>query len=417
MTTTNDGTSNALPAAVVGGVAAVTATAAYNSYLCQTKPDPTYAYDLWGKTVHLSIPPEDFPTNEERERMEATMPGCEHGWFPSSFEGKQLHYRKFLPASNAKPKAIIVYHHGIQAHSGAAWIVKNGRKLSLAAQIDYYVTKNGFALYAMDQLGHGYSEGRRMFVSDYHLAVKDLVTLTQLAASQHQHDSESSTTPPPPLFLTGHSFGGCLALHVTHFFKSNPAETPPSFAGLVLFAPAIIGDLPPPPVTYLLRYVLAPYFPTWTPFFMPNTVSSHRIWRDPEVLALHTDPRYLQMGLEKAGTPFTLGTAVQLLNGVEDVRHIVIPGLAAAAAAATTEGTATINRIPICIVHGTCDYGVPCEGTDFLEKQYAASCPSYQDILKVLRVEGAYHDLFADPAMEETMDFVLQFLHDRLAKT
>jgi alpha-beta hydrolase superfamily lysophospholipase len=112
---------------------------------------------------------------------------------------------------------------------------------------------------------------------------------------------------------------------------------------------------------------------------------------------------------------------VQLLNGVEHVREIVIPSLAAGTTTTkTSEGAdaTTPTMIPICIVHGTCDYGVPCEGTDLLEHKYATCHPSsYQDTLKVLRVEGAYHDLFADPAMEETMDFVIQFLLDRLSKT
>jgi hypothetical protein len=136
-----DGSStHVLPAGVVGGVGASNSDGSLQFASLQkpslTQPTLTICGE---RRSTLSIPPNDFPTNEERDRMEATMPGCEHGWFESSYEGKQLHYRKSLPAS--KPKAIVVFHHGIQAHSGAAWITKNGRKLSLAAQIDYYVTK------------------------------------------------------------------------------------------------------------------------------------------------------------------------------------------------------------------------------------------------------------------------------------
>jgi acylglycerol lipase len=346
-------------------------------------PEPAYPYELWGKTVHLGIPPDKFPSKEEIEEMEREMPGCEHGWFESAFEQKQLHYRKFMPPGDQKPKAIVVFHHGIQDHSGDAMIAKDGRKLGRAAMIDYFVVKRGYALYAMDQLGHGYSEGRRMFLEDYQRAVSDLIAFTHLAASHH-HDST-------PVFLCGHSFGGCLVLHAAYSFQTDPSKAPPEFRGIVLLAPAIVGDVPPFPVTYTLRYVLAPRYPTWTPFFMPNPVSFDRIWCDQEVLARHTNERNQEIGLDACGNPFALGTAVQLLAGLEDVRNHVIPSF----------------TVPFCAVHGTCDYGVPAEGTIFLEQK------SQSKEKKVLLVEGAYHDLLCDPRMEEAMDFVVSYIEER----
>jgi acylglycerol lipase len=378
---TNDAsTSSSLTAALGGCLAALAIFKIFKS--SKKSEEQAFPYDLWGKKVYLGIPPENFPTKEEMTQMESLMPECCHGWFESCYEGKQLHYRKFLPPNNQKPKAIIVYHHGIQAHSGVAWITKDGRKLSLAAQIEHYVIRNGFAFYAMDQLGHGYSEGRRMFLPDYKNAVKDLEAFTLFAASEHDEST--------PLFISGHSFGGCLCLHVGHGFQTK-SSAPPGFRGLLLLAPAIIGDLPPPPVTFMLRYLLAPSFPTWIPFFMPNPVSANRIWRDPEVLSLQTDHRYYEMGLEATGNQFSLGTAVQLLTGLEDVRNI-IPSL----------------QTPICVVHGSTDYGVPFEGTQFLDKHSPSNHKA------VLKIEGAYHDLLGDPAMEETISHFLSFIAKRI---
>jgi len=371
-----------LPVAL--SAAANTAGAAYVSMKSKVStPEATYEYELWGNTVQLGIPKEKFPTPKELKAMEDTMPGCQHGWFTST-QGAQLHYRKIVP--NTKPVAIVVFHHGIQSHSGVSWITSGGQKLSLALMIDHYVTKQGMALYAMDQLGHGYSEGRRMFMSDYKENVSDLVHFTTLAASEHAEGT--------PLFLTGHSFGGCLALHAAKHFQDS-AATPKGFKGIVLIAPAIEGDLPPTPVYQLLRYVLAPYFPTWTPFFMPDPVSADRVWRDPEALALNTDPRSLEMGLY-AVEPFMLGTALQLVVAMEDVRGTVIPSL----------------TVPFCSCHGTSDFGVPVKGTDLLEKK--AATPKADQ--KVLRIEGAYHDLFADPASEETMACIVTFMKDHIGK-
>jgi len=318
------------------------------------------------------------------------MPGCEHGWFTSPSSRKQLHYRKFLPEQNKKPKAIVVYHHGIQSHSGAAWVTKSdNRKLNLAGQIEEYVKKQGFALYAMDQLGHGYSEGRRMHISNYKDNVRDLTRFCRLAASRHRKGT--------PLFLTGQSFGGCLMLHAARRFEKKPSSAPKGYKGICIVAPAIIGDAKPPPprVMYILRRLLAPNYPAWVASFLPTPVSADRVWRDPEALALFTAPRYVEMGLETVGVPLNLGTVVQILLATEEVRERVIPAL----------------KTPFCVVHGTEDYGVPVEGTDFLE-QHAATAKEDQSIL---RIDGAYHDLFADPAKEETLAFIVKFMKKRMS--
>lgn len=80
-------------------------------------PTPTIMvkYDLWDKEVDIDIPKDVFPSDEEMCSLEAVFPNnMEHGWFESN--GSQLHYRKFLPSG--KPKGLIIWQHGIQAHSG-----------------------------------------------------------------------------------------------------------------------------------------------------------------------------------------------------------------------------------------------------------------------------------------------------------
>mmetsp|Transcript_19300 Transcript_19300/g.28557 ORF Transcript_19300/g.28557 Transcript_19300/m.28557 type:complete len:382 (+) Transcript_19300:68-1213(+) len=346
--------------------------------------EATFAYDLWGKTVRLGIPTEKFPTSDELKKMETTMPGCIHGWFKSSEEGAQLHYRKFLPSS--KPKAIVVFHHGIQTHSGASFLTSNGRKINLALQVDHYVKKQGFAFYAMDQYGHGYSEGRRMFLNNYTSAANDLASFCRLAASKHSKET--------PLFLSGHSFGGALSLLVANQFQNDKESAPSGFKGLVLVAPAIIADLPPPPVVYILRNILAVRYPTWTPFFMPNPVSPERIWRDEEPRKLHTDPRYKTMGLDTAGSPLMLKTAAQCLSALNEIQETVVPNL----------------KAPFCSVHGIEDYATPVEGTELLEK--LALTPKEDQSVHCL--EGGYHDLYADPLAEWTMEILTKWMNERI---
>ena len=215
----------------------------------------------------IDIPENVFPTDSELSSMEGILPGCEHGWFDSVVDGAKLHYRKFLP--KGKPKAIIIFSHGISTHCGKAFVLKDGRKLNTALKVDMCM-KEGYALYGFDLYGHGYSEGTRFLIpGSWKNNMKDYINFCNLVASQH----DDST----PLFLMGESYGCTLTIHVAKYFQENPSSGPKSFDSVILTAPAIIGDLPPYPVYLILRYALAPMWPKWRPSFMPNTVSPDRV--------------------------------------------------------------------------------------------------------------------------------------------
>lgn len=349
-----------------------------------TRPSkPKDKYTLWGKQVEIDVPKNVFPTQAELKAMEETMPECQHGWFEST-NGMQLHYRKFLP--KGKPKGVVVYQHGIQSHSGKSFILQN-RKLNMALHSDALV-KAGYALYALDMLGHGYSEGDRWYVPDWISNRDDLDNFAQFASAQHQG---------VPLFLEGESYGGTLVLHVAKKWQLVSNNAPEEFSGIVLSGPAIMADVPPYPVYVILRYILAPAFPKWIPFFMPNPISPDRIWGDEKVRALHVAPRVKEMCIDGSGRPFRLGTAVNMLNALDSVRNSVIPGL----------------TVPFCAIHGVKDAGVPVEGTDYLIEtvETASEDRAYH------RLEEAYHDLLGDPAAEKTIQYMIEYMDKQIAKS
>jgi alpha-beta hydrolase superfamily lysophospholipase len=389
MTQSSESSSNMLllPVAAIvagGGVAALVAYKTANNN--KTKEEPEYEYDLWGKKVKLGIEPSKFPTAEEMAKMEEILPNCQHGWFESVQDKKLLHYRKFVP-KNDKPKAVVIYQHGLQAHSGVAFVTSTQKKLNLAVQVQHYVEEQGFALYGFDQLGHGYSEGLRMHIPNYQTWVDDYANFcTNIVAKEW---------PSIPLFLTGHSLGSTMTLLLAHQWQTC-GTAPSNFRGMVVVAPAIVPDLPPPPVVYVLKKILAPRYPTWTPFFMPNPVSPDRIWRDEETFRLNTDVRYKEMGLDAAGKKLRLGTAVQCLAALEKVKNNVIPSL----------------KVPFMAIHGVKDYAVPCKGTDILEAKAATP----QADFRILRYEEGYHDLFADPVADDMMDQIVAWMKDRMKK-
>ena len=191
------------------------------------------------------------------------------------------------------------------------------------------------------------------------------------------------------------SYGCTVTLHAAKYFQdqSETENKLPDLDSLILTAPAIIGDLPIRPVLRTITF-LGRYFPAWRPFFMPNTASADRLWRDPLVLAFYTDPTNPATIIDGSSLPFRLGTAVELIRATEDVREIIIPQL-------TT---------PYMILHGAEDLSIPISGSEFLFSNSLTS----SDQKEFIRIDAAYHDLLADPAAELVMGNVMNWINRRI---
>ena len=227
-------------------------------------------HTVFGVERDIDIAKDDFPTPQEITKLEEAFgEDCQHGWFDSVYEGAKLHYRKKLPSGNKQSppvRAIVCWMHGIQAHGGNGDILQNGRKIEKALLAEEF-NKHGFAFYAHDKYGHGYSEGTRRWIpNSYETCVQDFESLIRLAVAEHGGDDNNDI----PVFLGAESYGCTVAIHVARSFQDNPSTGPKNFKGCLLIAPDIIAELPPQPVFFILKSVLAPLFPKWAPFFMPN---------------------------------------------------------------------------------------------------------------------------------------------------
>jgi alpha-beta hydrolase superfamily lysophospholipase len=350
------------------------------------RPEITQKH-IFGVDRAIDIADNVFPSEKVLAELECGIDGCEHGWLDSCFEGAKLHYRKWVPPNGIKAKGIVIWLHGIAAHSGRALVLDDGkRKLGMALQCECWV-KAGYALYALDYYGHGYSEGVRFYVPSFEVNRDDIIAFSRMAAAEHEENT--------PIFLEGESYGGCLALHVAKVFQDKPTSGPKGFRGIMLQAPAIIPpDLPPRPVVALLTSLSRSY-PTWIPFFMPNPVSTDRIWRDKQVLQIFDSKERREIGIEGGGKPFRLATAVGMLEAMRQLREDIIPNL----------------TVPFCVSHGDEDCAVPMVGTEFLLKK--AATPENDRAFQ--RLPGAYHDLMSDPVAQETLDFMIQFADKHIA--
>jgi alpha-beta hydrolase superfamily lysophospholipase len=215
---------------------------------------------LFGSDVNIEIDDADFPKLAEIEAMDQDLPGCKHEWFESSYKNAKLHYRYWIPKGDVK--GVAVFFHGIMSHCGQG-LVMDGKKLSTTLISESFLNQ-GVAIYAFDSYGHGFSEGTRFLIPEtWENNLKDCIVFAKMASEKHAD---------VPLFIAGESYGGCLAIHTARHFQDNAAEAP-KFDSLLLTAPAIEADLPPFPVFQILKFVLAPIFPTRTPFFMPNPIT------------------------------------------------------------------------------------------------------------------------------------------------
>ena len=344
-------------------------------------------YQIFGETVNIEIPKEDFITDDELAKMEQSLPNCQHGFLPSVYKGAKLHYRYFLPKNNEPPKGLVVFLHGILSHSGKGeTMTEPSKPLTTKQLLDFYVHKKGFALYCLDQYGHGFSEGTRFFIpKSFRVNLQDAINFTQMVRDKHSEEANAR------LFCMGESYGGNLALQVAHHFEKNKGDKS-IVNSVILMSPAIEGDLPPFPVYQILRYMLAPLFPKWTPFFMPNPLPPDRVWRDDTIIEHYTNPRYVKMGLDSPGKQFRLGTALNLVLALEEVKSNVIPGF----------------ETPFCVLHGTEDEGVPIHGSEYLYKVAKSKDKRFHPI------QDAPHDLMNDPATKDCLKLIDDWIEHRM---
>jgi len=123
--------------------------------------------------------------------------------------GTNIYYQYWLPED--EPKAILLVVHGLAEHSGRYMNLVN------------HLVPSGYAVYGMDHIGHGKSDGKRAYVERFHDYTKTLKTY---------FDMIQKWQPKKPIFLIGHSMGGLISS--AHLLKHQE-----ELAGAVLSGPSI----------------------------------------------------------------------------------------------------------------------------------------------------------------------------------
>ena len=243
-------------------------------------------------------------------------------------------YQTWLP--DGKVKAAILLIHGLGEHSGRY------------ADLVNYLIPLGYAIYAVDHIGHGKSDGIRKHVKTFSDFTDTLDIFLERIKEWHGAN---------PLFILGHSMGGLIA---SHFLMKSQDH----FSGIILSAPALKISDSVPPLKIIIGKILAVVLPKVG--ILP--VNPHMISRDPAVVQAYLDDSLIHKGQTSARL------ASELVNAMQRVHA----------------GAATIS-LPILILQGTEDAIVHPDGA----QQFYDAVGSTDKTLKLY--DGLYHEVFNEP--------------------
>lgn len=249
--------------------------------------------------------------------------------------------RRWEPES---PRYIALLCHGYGEHSG---------------RYHYVATRliaDGAAVYAVDHIGHGLSDGERVLVENFEDVVHDFRLLDLTARREH---------PDLPIVLIGHSMGGMIAARYAQLHGDELAAV--VLSGPVLGTWAVVDtllaadEIPDAPVD-------------------PSTLS-----RDPEVGRAYVDDPLVWHG------PFKRRT----LEALKDCLG-------------TITAAGAVDTVPVLWLHGSDDALVPVDGTATGWATFAGRGSSSK------QYPGARHEIFNETNRDEVLDDVLDFVHDQL---
>ncbi|MFN2145452.1 MAG: lysophospholipase [Anaerolineales bacterium] len=263
----------------------------------------------------------------------------------------ELYYQGWLPDGDVK--AVLFIAHGLAEHGG--------RYINLVNQ----VVPLGFAVYAMDQYGHGRSDGERVYINRFEDYIHPLKTFLDMVAEWH---------PGKKVFLMGHSMGGLIAA----VYLLDHQE---DFAGAIISAPLTKIPSNINAFSRIVVQILANVIPK----ARLVGVDSSGISRDPDEVA-----RYVNDPLVYTGNS-TTKLGAETLRAMEKV----------------TAGRAKIS-LPILIVQGGADPLVDLSGAQELYDAIS----SEDKTLKYY--DGYYHEMINDIGKEVVLEDLCQWLEAHL---
>ncbi len=245
-----------------------------------------------------------------------------------------IYFQSWLP--DGEPKAVLLIVHGLAEHSGRYGNV-----------INHFVPL-GYAIYGVDHLGHGKSDGERVYVKRF----DDFTNTLKV-----YFDNVRKWQPGKPVFLVGHSMGGLIS---AVYLLDHQAE----LAGAVLSGPAVKIPSNVTPTTIFIGKILSALIPR----FGLIGLEADGVSRDPSIVQAYVSDPLVHRGR------MTARLAAEMLQAMQRI-----------------SGQAARITLPILIVQGSADKLVDPAGAKIL---YDAVCSPDKEI-KIY--DGLYHEVFNEP--------------------
>ncbi len=250
------------------------------------------------------------------------------------------------------PKAVITIIHGLGEHIG---------------RYHYFIEKlneAGFSVYGLDLYGHGQSSGIRGYLDDFQRFVDEAIYLVDYARAEN---------PSVPVFLFGHSMGGCIV--------STVGEQTYDLVDGILLSGACTDT---PPAAKKLQGAIKVLSKIAPKAKLGNSLGEF-VSRDKEVVDLYnTDP----LNLKKL--TFALYNQFCVIG------------------ANNSRDNAGKFTYPVLIMHGTEDkLSEPQASINFYN-----NISSQDKSLKMY--EGLYHEILNEPEKDEVIKDIIAWLDERL---
>ncbi len=262
----------------------------------------------------------------------------------------RIYYQCWLPES--KPKAVLLIVHGLAEHSGRYMNVVN------------HFVPLGYAVYGIDHIGHGKSDGSRVYVQRFEDFTDTLKTF---------YDMIRDWQPEKPIFLVGHSMGGLIS---SIYLLDHQEE----LSGAVLSGPSVKV----PDNISSATILVAKLFSTLMPKLGLIALEAEGVSRDPAVVQAYLNDPLVYTGKTTA----RLGA--ELLKAMKRVAV-----------------DASRITLPILIVQGGEDRLVDPDGAQMLHDTVG----SVDKTLKIY--DGLYHEVFNEPERLKVLGDVEAWLESR----
>ena len=262
-----------------------------------------------------------------------------------------IYYQCWLPDS--EPRAILLVVHGLAEHCGRYMNVVN------------YFVPRGYAVYGVDQLGHGKSDGHRVYVEKFD---------DYIVTSKTFFDLVHEWQPGKPIFLLGHSLGGLIGVIYLLDYQSE-------LNGAIISGPLTKVPENTSPITIMVGKLLSVMLPK----FGLLLIEAEGVSKDPQVVQAYVSDPLVYRG------KITARVGAELLKTMQQA----------------TEQASKIE-LPIFILQGSADRIVDPNGARMLYDTVSSTDKTFKIY------DGFYHEVFNEPERDQVLRDVEVWLEAHL---